>query len=1088
MKTRIFTACRLILIVTLCSWPSIAVFAQGDSYRVMEVVEVAFNSQEQYDNAYMDVDVWIELKKNGSANKLYRIPIFWDGGNVFRARLVATSPGDWTWNVINETVKNSDRGFTGRSGSFKAVAADVSSNPNNRGFVRVADNDRTLEYADGTPFFYTADTSWSALTAVFGFDRANDITGISFKDYILARKKQGFNGLNVIASFPDDTYTELWSSKTWGKKTAPSGATPFEMKGPGQEVDYRRIEPEYWQSVDERMRFLSDQGFVTLFESLRRSEDWPFRAQAEKDAFYNYIRYLWARYGCYNMIFSWVHHDVDAGVYKNWLPLVQNAHNTLGAQLGNRMPYGQPRTAMSFNTSLNNWERDIPNAMDVLNVSNAERDETMHGWLKAIYDHKPAKPALNLEPFYPGWGLHSGNEINPGLDDTTMAQMQMYGSVLSGGLAGHAWGDAWYAGAAASTGRSQADGGTIVPSNDPQVNALNRFDSRAMGNLRRFILDSGHEYQRLIPAADTNLSDSQGLVHTLSISDDRSFALGFFTADSRRNPPALPALTNLTASTNYLFEWWDVTNGGWISTGDIKTTDAGRLEPPALPNNDRTKSWAYRIRSEDYIKDGGDDSKVDNVFVPIRINAGGEKVVRDGDTFSADTYFDTGSTLDWPRTGLDGPFRTFRFSPSEVMGYNIPLKDGQYTVRLHFAELWFGATDGGSGGKGSRVFEVRREGELVEDDLDVFAQAGAEAVLTKTYSVNVTDGQLDIDFSALASDGGTRHPIINAIEILDIRDSDSPSAPPIGDGLVGHWPLDEPNGVSAKDASGKGRTGTLERGLTFDTDKTGGQIGSAVMFDGSDDRIGLPDIDKGLRSGLSVSAWVRPSNAEGGYQGVVGSTTAGGFMMFVNQGKLAFTVTTNENGRKLMSEGTIRNNVWQMVTCTFDGSDMRWYINGKNVHSEPLPGTLQDSNGAWIGWSGWDEEYFEGGIDDVRLFDSALTEQQVADLFEEGDVNSRPASLALKADLSTEGTENLTAENDRTLYVHPNPTTGRFGMIGISVGPKEIVVADFSGRVLFTLETDEEEPELDISAYPDGIYIVKVLQNGSERTFKVVKE
>lgn len=1089
METKNFTTCRLILVLMLCSWTSINVFAQGDSYSVMEVVEVEFNSQEQYNNtysAYMDVDVWIELKKSGSASEVYRIPVFWDGGNVFRARLVATSPGTWSWNIINETVENSDQGFIGESGSFTAVAADVSTNLNNRGFIRVAPNNRTLEYADGTPFFYTADTSWSALTAVFGFDQANNITGISFQDYISARKGQGFNGLNVIASFPDDTYTSLWSSNTWGKKIAPSGETPFEMKGPGQSVDYKRIIPEYWQAVDERMQFLADQGFVTLFETVRRSENWPFRAQDEKDAFYNYVRYLWARYGCYNMIFSWVHHDSQGSIYPQWRELVSHANKELYNRIGDyRMPYGQPRTAMSFNTSLNNWGSEDPqgitNALDIQNVSNAERDETMHEWLSDIYDQR-VQPALNLEPFYPGWGLHSSNEINPGLDDTTMAQMQMYGSVLSGGLAGHAWGDAWYAGAAASTGRSRADGGTIVPSNDPQVNALDRFDSQAMGHLKSFILDSGHDYRRLIPAADTNLSDSQGFVHTLAISDDKAFALGFFTGNSEPNPPAFPVLTNLTASKTYLFEWWDVTNGRWISAGDIKTNNTGGLQPPTMPNNDRSKNWAYRIRESDDIN--GDDRDIDNVSTTIRINAGGRKVLHNGDTFSADTYFDTGNTLDRTQTGLEDPFRTFRYSPSQVMGYDIPLDNGEYSVRLHFAELWFGATGGGSGGTGSRVFDVRLEGDLVEDNLDVFAQVGAEAVLTRTHIVNVTDGELEIDFSSLASNGGTRHPIINAIEILGIEDSE----PPIAHGLVGHWPLDESNGVSAKDLSGKGYTGMLESGLTFDNDKTSGQIGGAVIFDGSDDRIRVPGIDDGLQSGFSVSAWVKPSNAEGGYQGVVGSTTAGGIMMFINQGKLAFTVTTNENGRKLVSEGTIRNNVWQMITCTFDGRDMRWYINGKNVHSESLSGTLKDRSVGWIGWSGWGEEYFDGGIDDVRLLNNALTEQQVFSLFGEGNANTTPVNLALKANPSREATVNLTAESAQEGYVHPNPTTGRFGITGISAGAKEIVLTDFSGRVLITLETEKEEPELDLSAYPDGIYIVKELQNGSERTFKVVKE
>jgi len=816
LKFKKFDNYKTILACFLYCFISNLGFAQTDSYAVMEVVEIDFVSQQNYTNAYLDVDVWVELKKEGSASEIYRIPVFWDGENntgqdIFRARLVATSPGNWNWSIVDSTVENLDSAFIGKNGSFNAIAASVGSNPNNRGFIRVAPNKRTLEYADGTPFFYTADTSWSALTEVFGFEQANNITGISFQDYIQARKDQGFNGLNVIASFPDDIYLEepgrnldlqtrstprdggLWSSNTWGKKVGPNGATPFEMKRAGQavldsnrEVDYRRINPEYWQSVDERMQYLSDQGFVTLFETVRRHERWPFRAQNEKDAFYNYIRYLWARYGCYNMIFSWVHHDINKfNVYPHWLELVQDAHNKLSVQLGNRMPYGQPRTAMSFNTSLNNWERDIPDALDIQNVSNAERDEDMHVWLRDIYNHQNStKPALNLEPFYPGWGLHSGNEINHGLDDTTMAQMQMYGSVLSGGLAGHAWGDAWYAGAAASTTRKTEDGGTIVPKNDPQVNALESFESQAMGHLRSFIMDSEHEYQRLIPAAHTNLSDSQGFVHTLSISDDKKFALGFFTADPGSNPKALPQLTNLTASETYLFEWWDVTNGGWISAGDIISNSNGILQPPSLPNNDRTTNWAYRIRSEDYINDEEIEEEEEEVvdeeeedpnyeFV-LRINSGGGEVIHDGNTFMADSYYDSGSTLNRPQTGLEDPFKTFRYSRSQLLGYEIPLENGEYTVRLHFAELWFGAANGGKAGSGRRVFDIKMENELVEDNLDIFSQVGAETSMFQTYTVNVTDEMLEIDFSSLASDGGTRHPVINAIEVFGSKNIVAP--------------------------------------------------------------------------------------------------------------------------------------------------------------------------------------------------------------------------------------------------------------------------------------------------------------------------
>ncbi|TMM55867.1 BspA family leucine-rich repeat surface protein [Maribacter algarum] len=150
----------------------------------------------------------------------------------------------------------------------------------------------------------------------------------------------------------------------------------------------------------------------------------------------------------------------------------------------------------------------------------------------------------------------------------------------------------------------------------------------------------------------------------------------------------------------------------------------------------------------------------------LRLNTGGATEEYNGVTYEADSYADTGNVLDRPQTGLPEPYQTFRFSRSQQMSYDIPLPDGDYTVNLHFAELWFGATGGGTGGVGSRVFDVNIEGALAEDNLDIFAEVGADAMLVKTHKVTVTGGVLDIDFDSRDAVGGERHPVINAIEIL----------------------------------------------------------------------------------------------------------------------------------------------------------------------------------------------------------------------------------------------------------------------------------------------------------------------------------
>ena len=150
----------------------------------------------------------------------------------------------------------------------------------------------------------------------------------------------------------------------------------------------------------------------------------------------------------------------------------------------------------------------------------------------------------------------------------------------------------------------------------------------------------------------------------------------------------------------------------------------------------------------------------------LRINTGGSASTYQGENFMADQYANTGTTLNRPQTGLPQPFQSFRFSRSQQLSYNIPLSDGVYTVKLYFAELWFGATGGGSGGAGSRIFDVTIEGQLAEDNLDIFSEVGADAMLVKTHSVSVSGGVLNIDFDSRDQVGGERHPVINGIEIV----------------------------------------------------------------------------------------------------------------------------------------------------------------------------------------------------------------------------------------------------------------------------------------------------------------------------------
>ena len=91
------------LIFLLPAW------AAGQSAaHVWEVQELEFRSAQSYHNPYTEVTCWIELTGPGFSSRVYA---FWDGGDVFRVRMVATAPGTWSWTSASN--QPGDRGLNG---------------------------------------------------------------------------------------------------------------------------------------------------------------------------------------------------------------------------------------------------------------------------------------------------------------------------------------------------------------------------------------------------------------------------------------------------------------------------------------------------------------------------------------------------------------------------------------------------------------------------------------------------------------------------------------------------------------------------------------------------------------------------------------------------------------------------------------------------------------------------------------------------------------------------------------------------------------------------------------------------------------
>lgn len=146
----------------------------------------------------------------------------------------------------------------------------------------------------------------------------------------------------------------------------------------------------------------------------------------------------------------------------------------------------------------------------------------------------------------------------------------------------------------------------------------------------------------------------------------------------------------------------------------------------------------------------------------------------DGRVFESDTYMATGSVTTQPTSldydGVDGYvpeieelYTTVSFGNNLM--YEIPVANGSYDVTLHFAEGFWGQPGGLAGGAGSRVFDGYAEGIQILNDYDItvesgFSGAGTNSTTEETFTVNVSDGVLSLQFLAVSDNA-----ILSGIEI-----------------------------------------------------------------------------------------------------------------------------------------------------------------------------------------------------------------------------------------------------------------------------------------------------------------------------------
>ncbi|MEY2448503.1 MAG: hypothetical protein QOH79_1979 [Acidimicrobiaceae bacterium] len=233
----------------------------------------------------------------------------------------------------------------------------------------------------------------------------------------------------------------------------------------------------------------------------------------------------------------------------------------------------------------------------------------------------------------------------------------------------------------------------------------------------------------------------------------------------------------------------------------------------------------------------------------VGINAGGPATTIGGATWSADSGFIGGRAYTNPKvteiagTTDDAVYLNERSATQPLGGfsYSLPAStSGTYVVTLHFAEIYFGATGGGAGAAGKRVFSVNFEGGAVElANFDIFAAVGAMTATTRTFSVPVTDGSLDIAFSATAD-----QPSIAALTVVP-PSTPPPPPPPPGDPSLFTWESRAAAPIGRAEAQGAAVAGKIYVFSGFSIDWTT-TARSDVYDTAADTWTQLPDVPEEL--------------------------------------------------------------------------------------------------------------------------------------------------------------------------------------------------------------------------------------------------
>jgi hypothetical protein len=292
-------------------------------------------------------------------------------------------------------------------------------------------------------------------------------------------------------------------------------------------------------------------------------------------------------------------------------------------------------------------------------------------------------------------------------------------------------------------------------------------------------------------------------------------------------------------------------------------------------------------------------------------------------------------------------------------------------------------------------------------------------------------------------------------------------------GLVAFYMFDG----AAGDSSTNRKDGTVHS-VPFVADRFG-VIAKAAYFNGTSGYIDAPSSGAIQPSGaISISAWIKPDST-GNVNTILTkrfSTTADPYHSYELyydpvKGRWCFAISKGLPGtlKALPAKMSYPFGSWMFIAGTYDGSSMKLYINGDLDTSMAFTGSLgYGAVSLYMGWSGTTTDYFKGAIDDVTLYNRALTAVEIAQMKN-----------------GTVGIQTISGVMEKP-SVYPNPANEELFIDLKGAHQGELQIRDLTGKLIMQVSATDH---ISLGGIAKGIYFLTLTTPDNNRsTIKFVKE